>query len=577
MQLRHTKVWTPAAGLLLAAAPLIPTAVAQAPNPVQSHVQQTAQDGTPLYRVEVVGRTTTAINYRHRSGATSIDFDGTALLPKASGEAKVESKQGYIEIEVEFDELKPATQFGPEYLTYVMWAITPEGRATNLGEVLLNGNRSKLDVTTELQSFGLIVTAEPYFAVSQPSDVVVMENAVRPDTRGKVEVVQAKYELLKRGSYTSTVDPSAVTTRVTDPKVPLELYEARNAVQLARFAGADMYAKDTFQKAQAQLQQAETYQQKDAGSKPTKMMAREAVQTAEDSRLIAIQNKQQQLLSQEREAAATREAQAKQQAEQAQANAQQARATAQQAQLNAEQARAQAAAEAQQRQQAQQQAQQAQQQAQIAANQKTAAEQARLQAEQDARQAELQRQQAEADRAAALAARQDAEQQAQQARGEAAKLQQEHDQLRAELQQQLNTVLQTRETARGLIVNMSDVLFDIDKATLKQDAQVKLAKVAGIVLAHPELDLEVDGYTDSTGSSDYNEDLSERRAESVRSFLVEQGVSPSNITAEAFGESNPVASNDTRAGRQRNRRVELVISGESIAATPQADSFAAQR
>ncbi|MEO8126454.1 MAG: OmpA family protein, partial [Bryobacteraceae bacterium] len=208
------------------------------PNPTQSN-QVVTLDRQPIYKITVVSRTAKAINYRHRGGATKINFEGTALLPKSHGEAKVESKQGYIEIEVEFRNLEPATKFGPEYLTYVMWGISPEGRAVNLGEVLLNGTSSKLDVSSELQSFGLIVTAEPYFAVTQPSDVVVMENVVRPDTRGKVEEIDAKYELLQRGQYVFNVDKSQIKPyNLSDTKVPLELYEARNAVQIARWSGA---------------------------------------------------------------------------------------------------------------------------------------------------------------------------------------------------------------------------------------------------------------------------------------------------------------------------------------------------
>src|ERR1051326_5903927 len=153
----------------------------------------------PIYRVTVTARTAKAINYQHRSGATKVGFRGTELLAGARGEAKVESKQGYIEIEVEFDGLQPATRNGAEYLTYVLWAITPEGRTANLGEILLNGTKGKLDVTTELQVFGLVVTAEPYFAVNRPSDLIVMENVVRADTKGKVEEIDAKYELLQRG------------------------------------------------------------------------------------------------------------------------------------------------------------------------------------------------------------------------------------------------------------------------------------------------------------------------------------------------------------------------------------------
>ena len=269
----------------------------------------------PVYTITVVGRTVKAVNYRHRGGATKVNFQGTALLPKAHGEAKVESKQGYIEIEVEFDELQPATQFGPEYLTYVMWAVTPEGRATNLGEVLLNRSprdwESKLNVTTDLQAFGLIVTAEPYFAVTQPSDVVVMENVIRPDTRGKVTEVEAKYELLQRGEYTFGTNPASVERIAIDPRTPLELYEARNAVRVARWAGADRLASDTFRKAENLLTQAETNHSRRQPKKTVVMIARESVQTAEDARLITVKRQEEERLARERREAAEREARRK--------------------------------------------------------------------------------------------------------------------------------------------------------------------------------------------------------------------------------------------------------------------------
>ena len=231
---------------------LVAAQVPQAPSPVQNSTQieaGMAAGSTPIYRVTVVARTTKAISYNHRSGSTEIGFRGTTLLPEARGAAKVESKQGVIRIDARMENLEPATRFGPEYLTYVMWAITPEGRATNVGEVLLDGDKAKLDATTELQSFGLIVTAEPYFAVTQPSDVVVMENFVRPDTTGTIEQVDAKYELLQKGQYTLNVNPAEIKPMRLDSKVPLDLYEARNAVQIARWTGAERYAPETFQKA----------------------------------------------------------------------------------------------------------------------------------------------------------------------------------------------------------------------------------------------------------------------------------------------------------------------------------------
>jgi hypothetical protein len=298
----------------------------------------------------VVARTTKAINYHHRSGSTRIDFRGTALMPEARGEAQVESKQGVIKIDAKMDKLQPATKFGPEYLTYVMWAITPEGRATNVGEVLLSGGNSKLTATTELQSFGLIVTAEPYFAVTQPSDVVVMENFVRHDTTGTIEEVDAKYELLQRGQYTLNVNPAELKPVRLDPKVPLELFEARNAVQIARWTGAERYAGDTFLKAVQGLQNAEGYLHSKAGKKPIGTVAREAVQMAEDARIITIKKMDEERLANERQAAAEREARARAETEaetqrRAQAEAEQKVEAQRRAQAEAERAAAQSETE----------------------------------------------------------------------------------------------------------------------------------------------------------------------------------------------------------------------------------------
>src|SRR6476619_5817809 len=278
-----------------------------AQQPQSENTARMAAGSVPIYRVSVTARTAKAINYQHRSGATKIDFRGTELLPQARGEAKVESKQGYIEIEVEFDGLQPATKNGAEYLTYVLWAITPEGRTANLGEILLNGTKSKLDVTTELQVFGLVVTAEPYFSVTRPSDLIVMENVVRADTKGKIEEIDAKYELLQRGQYQRLSNPLALKI---DSKLPLELYDARNAVQIARAVGAERFAAETFQKAEKSLSQAETHQERKAGRKPVVAAAREAVQMAEDSRAIAVKRQEEMALAMERQQSTDREARA---------------------------------------------------------------------------------------------------------------------------------------------------------------------------------------------------------------------------------------------------------------------------
>jgi outer membrane protein OmpA-like peptidoglycan-associated protein len=481
----------------------------------QGQVQVDRSGPVPIYKVTVVARTTKAINYRHRSGSTKVDFRGTALLPQAKGVATVNSKQGRIEINAKMEKLSPATQFGPEYLTYVLWAITPEGRPKNLGEVLLNGDDSKLDVTTDLQTFGLIVTAEPYFAVTQPSDVVVMENFVREDTVGTIEQIDAKYELLQRGQYTLNVNPTELRPMPLDRKTPLELYEARNAVRIARWTGADRYAGDTLQKAEVSLQNAEEELTGKVGKKTVSQNSREAAQTAEDARLITIRRMDDERQAMERAAAAQREAEAKAQASQSDA-------------------------------------------------QRASAERAKAEAESASARANQEKSEAEAARAAALAQQEAAQAEADKARQATAQAEQEKTQLREQLRQQLNVILETRETARGLIVNMSDVLFDTGKYTLKPGAREKLAKISGIVLAHRGLKLQVEGHTDSVGGDEFNQRLSEQRAGAVRDYLVQQGVPQDAITAQGFGKTRPVASNDTAAGRQQNRRVELVVSGDVI-------------
>jgi outer membrane protein OmpA-like peptidoglycan-associated protein len=533
------------------------TALAQTPSAV---TQVSGQRGdVPIFKltVNVVERTTMAINYRHRSSATSIDFRGTPLLPSARGEARVESKQGALEIEAEFDDLQPATRYGAEYLTYVMWAITPEGRPTNLGEVLLNGTKSKLNVTTELQAFGLIVTAEPYFSVSQPSDVVVMENFARRDTVGKIEEISAKFELLQRGEYVVKAPPAELKPIALEANTPLELYEARNAVRIARWMGANKDAAESFVKAEQLLQQAEAYKARKAGTKPVAMTAREAAQTAEDARLITLKRQEEQRRERERQAAADREAEAKAQAARAKAQADE------DARLRA-QAESEQRLETERRARAEAQRAAAEAQAELARERALRDQAAAEQARQAAARAEAERAaaQAQADLERARALNEQAA--AEQARQAAARAEREKAELRTTLVQQLNMVLDTRETDRGLVINLSDVLFDSGQYTLRPIAREKLARVSGIVLAHPGLRLQAEGHTDSMGADDFNQLLSEKRALSVRDFLVEQGLPITSLGAHGFGRTMPVASNDTANGRQRNRRVELVVAGDVI-------------
>jgi outer membrane protein OmpA-like peptidoglycan-associated protein len=484
---------------------------------------------TPTFRVTVVSRSIQAVNYKHRGGATKMDFAGTDLMPQASGEAKVESKKGYIEIEVEFANLEKPTTFGNEYLTYILWAISPEGRAVNLGEILVGDNhRSKVDVTTDLQAFALVVTAEPYYAVRQPSNVVVLENVVREDTKGTTQAMHTKYELLERGGYIPTgykFDPV-----VLNSKLPLEFFEARNALRIAQSEGADIYAHDSYQHASRLMDQVDADAvNKHSDRKAMIGVAREVVQTAEDARAITVKKIEQERLENERQAAADAQAHTQLQAD---------NATRQKEQAQSDQARA---------------------------------ERARSQAESDASRAQAATAQAESDRARAQAdaarAQADAEQSrlaAQQAQSSVQQAEADKAAMRLRLSEQLNTILQTRDSARGLIVSMSDVLFDTGKYALKPGAREKLAKVAGILLAYPGLNIEVGGYTDNVGGDQMNQTLSENRAGSVRNYLVEQGVSSNAVTAKGFGNSLAVASNNNAAGRQQNRRVELLVSGEAI-------------
>jgi outer membrane protein OmpA-like peptidoglycan-associated protein len=464
----------------------------------QSATTVTPMAQTPTFRVVVTTRTTPAVNYRHHSGATKVNFAGTNLMPTANGEAEVNSKRGTIEVKAEFGNLQSPKTFGNEYLTYILWAISPEGRAVNLGEVLVGGDsRSKLHVTTDLQAFALIVTAEPYYAVRQPSDVVVLENVIRKDTKGTVETVDAKYELMERGGYIPTgykFDPV-----VLNAKLPLEFFEARNAVRIAQSEGAEQYAPDSYQRAVQLMNNSDEYAtRKNVPNKPLIAVARETVQTAEDARAIAVKKMDDQRIANDLQNSTDAQAQSQAQADEATRQKEQA-------------------------------------QSDMAANQAASAA-AVSAAQADADQSRLAAQQANTDKAA----------------------------MRARLSAQLNSILETRDSARGLIVSMSDVLFDTGQYSLKPGAREKLAKVAGILLAYPGLNIEVGGYTDNVGGDDMNQKLSENRADAVRDYLVQEGVTTNSVSARGFGNTLPVASNDNSAGRQQNRRVELLVSGDAI-------------
>jgi len=483
-----------------------------------------------------VSRTARAVTYRRGTGAWKLFFASTDLLPRSFGEARVENKGNRVEIEAKFGNMEEATKFGFEYLTYVLWAISPQGRAVNLGELQVKNGAAKVKAITDMQTFGMVVTAEPYFAVSQPGDQVVLENAT--GTGG--ESIGATYELLARGVYSSSNTKIDNVIFGIDRNTPIELFQARNALRIAKNANAGKYAAPTIAKADQQLQTAEGAYSQRRDTKAVISFSRDAVQTAEEARVISVKQKAeedaQSRAEAERRAAEERTARARAEADEQALR----RREAEQARLQAEAAKA----------EAERMKEEAMKAAAAAAKAREDADRAR--------------QAAVAEQQAALAQKQAAEFEAEKARQAAAKAEAEKGDLRAQLLAQLNSILQTNDSARGLIVNMSDVLFDTGSFILKPGAREKLAKVSGILLAHPGLTMQIEGHTDSVGSDEFNQRLSEQRADSVRDFLVEQGVSSASITAQGFGKTEPVTSNDTAEGRQRNRRVEIVVNGDSI-------------
>lgn len=587
-------------------------------TPQSTDPQQQDGGGTSLYSITISAKTTKAINYGHMNGSTKIDFRGTVLQPMAKGEAKVEGKGRALKISAKFEKMESAQKYGPQFLTYVLWAISPEGRADNMGEIILAGGKGKVETTAQLQAFAMIVTAEPYFAVIEPSEVVVMENIVRADTAGNVEEVEAKFALLKRGKYSFVESNSQA--KPLDPRAPLSVHEARNAVKIAQAAGAERYAADSFRKAAQYLQNSEELVARKGDLKQVDMAAREAVQTAEDARAITAKRMEEERSERERRAAQEREAQARAEQEAAMRARLEAQLAAERAARERAEAEAVRAASIAQQQQAQAQAEQSRLAAERSAQAQAQSEAARLAAEAQQRQAEAQQRQSQADAdASRLAAERSAQQQAQseaaraaaeaqqraaqaqaeqsrlaaeksakeraaaeearqsavasqqaaeaevaKARAAAEQAEKEKAELRSKLLNQLNTILQTRDSARGLIINMSDVLFDPGSFTLRAGAREKLAKISGIVMAHPSLNLQIEGHTDSVGGDEYNQTLSERRAAAVKDYLVQQGVASSAVVSKGFGKTQPVAGNDTPEGRQRNRRVELVVNGDAI-------------
>jgi outer membrane protein OmpA-like peptidoglycan-associated protein len=489
-----------------------------------------------------VTRTTQAVHYRLQGGSTKVEFRATDLLQGAAGEAKVEGKKTNFQIEAKFEHMEDATKFGLEYLTYVLWAVSPQGRPVNLGEVTLDKGNAHLKASTDLQTFGMIVTAEPYFAVTAPGNMVVMESV----SNGAGENIDAKYDLVSRGTYSSTNTHIQDAIFGIDTKTPLELFEARNAMRIARIAAGDKYAPFIISKAGQQLLNAEGLYRQKAKKEVVEAAAKEATETAEEARIMAVKQKAE---DDAQAAAAAREAKARADAD---AEAKR-RADAEAARIAAEKATAEAL----------KMKQEAEAAAAEAAQQKAEAEKAKAEAI-----AQQQALAAETAKAKEAAAQSDALRA--QAEKDRERAENEKQELRARLLQQLNSILATRDSARGLVANMSDVLFRSGSFELLPAARERLAKVSGIVLAYPSLHVAIEGHTDSVGSDEYNQQLSERRAQAVRDYFVQQGINSNAVEAKGYGKTEPIASNDTADGRQQNRRVELILSGDAIGVDAQA-------
>jgi outer membrane protein OmpA-like peptidoglycan-associated protein len=451
----------------------------------------------------VAKRSTLAVKYRVNND-TNVDMAPTGVGKPAWGAANVKHKEGRSRIELEMTNLGHPQRLGAYYTTYVLWAIAPEGQAERLAQLPV---KSKFNIvaTTSFQTFSLIITAEPHGMVSLPSPVIVAENVLRKGTKGGVETSQIEYRGDTGALY--LVSASDSQPLVADYETPLSVLGARRAVEIARHCGAERFAEAELNEAEVKLAALEhlwpshrNHEEKYLG------MANDVMRLGEHARVKAGERLQEARLNAERRAAGRMIAQAQTEAEsaleakrRAEDEAELARQKVAQAQTEAERAKA---------------------------NEELAridAERARLQADQ---------------------------------------ARQERDQAQQRLFVSLSEILETRREARGLIVNLSDVLFDFDKATLKPGAREKLSKLAGILLAYPgSYRIEIEGHTDAVGSDEYNLKLSQARAESVCEFLKQSSIAADRIIAvRGFGKSKPVASNDSDAGRQVNRRVEIIIA-----------------
>ncbi len=453
-------------------------------------------------------RSALAISYPDDK-SSDVNMAGTGVRSNVTGRAEAKRSEGRTRIKLHIKNLQHPQTLGSYYTSYVVWAITPEGKTENLGELPREGGRERgINVTTAYQVFGLIVTAEPHALVSYPSPMIIAENTLRKDTKGNVTATTIEYQGDPGIYYATDANRGQIAP---DYNTPLPVLGARRSVEIARRAGAAAYAPSELTAAETKLAILERVWPPNRKREDRYgAQAREVMQLGEGARASAIERSAQARLAAERNAAASAVSQA--QTEAARARAQMERYGRELAQARERLAQAQTEAE----------------------RAKASEEVARLEAER--------------------------------ARLESEQARRERDEALEGLAISLAAILETRREARGLIVSLSDVYFDFDKATLKPGAKEKLSKLTGILLAYPgNYRIEIEGHTDSIGSDEYNQRLSESRAMAVRDYLTQAGLPADRIVAtRGFGKARPVVTNDTPEGRQINRRVEIIIADTGL-------------
>ncbi len=508
-----------------------------------------------------------AVQFPERS-SVGLKLIPTQRVSSAEGKANVKFRDGQARVEIDYKRLPPAILFGGDVTSYVAWAVPRDGQAENLGELIVRDANGSAEYRTGLKEFALLVTAEAYPMVLSPSDLIIFSSAAPP--AAKASSIPFTLTTLRHGAKRTNEQIGGMSYASDQP---VDLVQAQAVLQQAEQIGAETYNPDALRDSKIALAQATNLFRANK--------TRDGVDYARRSLALsstAIRDTERKLADKAAaDAAAARAAQlqtAQQQAAAAQAQALDAR---EQALLAREQlaksqqqladAQQQAASLQQQASQAQQDATAAQQRAEAAGLSAEAAESARREADEararaDTLVAQAQGARADAERASAdlQAQKNELESKVTQTEAENARLRRERDDLTGQLNTALSSVAQITQTARGIVVNLPDILFDTNKATLKPNAQIAMGKLAGIVSVFPNINLRVEGHTDSTGTDAINDRLSRDRAQSVVSFLQSQGVAGSRMTSEGYGSKMPIADNATVEGRAKNRRVEIILA-----------------